>query len=87
MGPEVKLMEPLHLLGPDGKTLSPFQRGLRNSPVKGHLSEEQKNYSNSSARIPMKHFRGAALLRFGRKEVGETITSKHLRWWMTIPGM
>ena len=62
-------MEPLHLLGPAGKTLSPHQRGLRNSPVKGHLSEEQKNCSNSSARIRKKHFRGAAPFKI-REEGG-----------------
>ena len=60
MGPDAKLMEPLHRLGPEGKYLSPVQRGLRISPVKGQLNEEQKNGSISSDRIPMKQFREAA---------------------------
>ena len=51
VGPEAKLMEPLYILGPDEKALCPIQRGLRNSSITGHLSEEQKNCSNSYARI------------------------------------
>ena len=69
VGPKAKLMEPLHLLGPTGRTLSPNQRGLRNSPVKGHLSEEQKNCSNPSARFSKKYFRGAAPFKI-REEGG-----------------
>ena len=78
VGLVAKLMESLHILGPDEKTLSPIQRGLRNGPVKGHLSEEQK-----TALILMPGIRTLEerlLLRFGRKEAGETITSKHLHW-------
>ena len=58
-GPEPKLMEPIHLLGPEGKNLSLVQRGLRVSPVKGHLNEEKKNGPISSDRIPKKQIRGA----------------------------
>ena len=58
MGPEAKVMEPPHLLGPTGKTLSPHHIRMRNSPVKGLLSGGQKNCPNSSAKAPKKHFRG-----------------------------
>ena len=58
-GPESKQFGPLHLLGPEGKNLSPVQRGLRVSPVKEHLNEEKKRGPISSDRIPMKQIRGA----------------------------
>ena len=58
-GPESKQFGPLHLLGPVGKNLSPVQRGLRVSPAKEHVNEEQKSCPISSDRIPMKQIRGA----------------------------
>ena len=69
MGPEAKVMEPPHLLGPAGKTLTPHHIGLRNSPVKGLLSGGQKNCPNSSARDPKKHFKGPAPFKI-REEGG-----------------
>ena len=58
-GHESKQFWLLHLLGLEGKNLSPVQRGLRVSPVKEHLNEEKKNGPISSDRIPMKQIRGA----------------------------
>ena len=58
-GPESKQFGPLHLLGPVDKNLSPVQRGLRVSPVKEHVNEEQKSCPISPDRIPMKQIRGA----------------------------
>ena len=58
-GPESKQFGPLQLLDPVGKNLSLVQRGLRVSPSKEHVNEEQKSCPISSYRIPMKQIRGA----------------------------
>ena len=58
-GPESKQFGPLQLLGPADKNLSPVQRGLRVSPAKEQVIEEQKSCPISSDRMPMKQIRGA----------------------------
>ena len=68
-GPELKQVGPLQLLGPADKKLSPVQRGMRDSPAKEQVIEEQRSCPSASDRTPMKQIRGATPFH-NRKEGG-----------------